>query len=102
MPLLTIKLHYCKPYYEHLFMETGTFKQNFQSRMFLISKIKTRSPSKAAIEDFIFGHLFQLKIQMIIDYQSKQCPITTSNDAALEVVLYCKHHFSQLFKEREL
>ncbi|XLT00662.1 hypothetical protein HN51_050013 [Arachis hypogaea] len=48
MPLLTIKLHYCKPYYEHLFKETGTFKQNFQSRMFLISKIETRSPSKAA------------------------------------------------------
>ncbi|KAG6760143.1 hypothetical protein POTOM_036644 [Populus tomentosa] len=28
------------------------------------------------------------------------CAITPSNYAALEGVLYCKHHFSQLFKEK--
>ncbi|MBA0601981.1 hypothetical protein Gorai_002181 [Gossypium raimondii] len=28
------------------------------------------------------------------------CPITPSNYAALEGILYCKHHFSQLFKEK--
>ena len=28
------------------------------------------------------------------------CPITPPNYAALEGVLYCKHHFSQLFKEK--
>ncbi|KAL4299265.1 hypothetical protein AHAS_Ahas17G0083600 [Arachis hypogaea] len=95
MPLLTIKLHYCKPYYEHLFKETGTFKQNFQSRMFLISKIETRSPSKAA------GMLSGTQ-EKCATCAKIACPITTSNDAALEVVLYCKHHFSQLFKEREL
>jgi cysteine/glycine-rich protein len=28
------------------------------------------------------------------------CAITPSNYAALEGILYCKHHFSQLFKEK--
>ncbi|KAE7996673.1 hypothetical protein FH972_001374 [Carpinus fangiana] len=28
------------------------------------------------------------------------CPITPSNYAALEGILYCKHHFAQLFKEK--
>ena len=28
------------------------------------------------------------------------CPISPSNYAALEGILYCKHHFSQLFKEK--
>lgn len=28
------------------------------------------------------------------------CAITPSNYAALEGVLYCKHHFKQLFKEK--
>jgi cysteine and glycine-rich protein len=28
------------------------------------------------------------------------CAISPSNYAALEGILYCKHHFSQLFKEK--
>ena len=28
------------------------------------------------------------------------CPISPSNYAALEGILYCKHHFAQLFKEK--
>lgn len=28
------------------------------------------------------------------------CPLTTSSYAALDGILYCKHHFAQLFKEK--
>lgn len=42
---------YCKPHYEQLFKETGTFSKNFQSPAKLADKTTpelTRSPSKAA------------------------------------------------------
>ncbi|KAK7287180.1 hypothetical protein RIF29_00282 [Crotalaria pallida] len=42
---------YCKPHYEQLFKESGSFSKNFQSPAKLADKMTpelTRSPSKAA------------------------------------------------------
>ncbi|KAF9676896.1 hypothetical protein SADUNF_Sadunf08G0051100 [Salix dunnii] len=54
--------------------------------------------------------LFSQKLQVTVESQAYHkscfkcshggCAITPSSYAALEGVLYCKHHFSQLFKEK--
>ncbi|KAG5053018.1 hypothetical protein JHK87_005216 [Glycine soja] len=75
---------YCKPHNEQLFKETGSFKKNFQS------------PSKQA--DKTTPELAYHKSCFKCSHGG--CPITPPNYAALEGVLYCKHHFSQLFKEK--
>ncbi|KAL5125427.1 LIM domain-containing protein WLIM2b [Glycine soja] len=113
---------YCKPHNEQLFKETGSFKKNFQSPSKQADKTTpelTRSPSKAA--SMFSGtkksvlHVAKLLIRWrslshILSGQAYHkscfkcshggCPITPPNYAALEGVLYCKHHFSQLFKEK--
>nr|KYP48718.1 Pollen-specific protein SF3 [Cajanus cajan] len=136
---------YCKPHYEQLFKETGSFKKNFVSPAKQTDKTSpelTKTPTKAAsmfsgtqekcatcgktaypLEKFYgnnllsFGQKTSLKTRIsfaiffvTVEGQAYHkscfkcshggCPITPSNYAALEGVLYCKHHFSQLFKEK--
>ncbi|KAH9612553.1 hypothetical protein KSS87_010599 [Heliosperma pusillum] len=107
---------YCKPHFEQLFKESGNFNKNFQSRTSL-SKTHTRSPSKAArmfsgtqekcstcsktvypIEKVTVENLFYHKTCFKCTHGG--CSLTPSNYAALDGVLYCKHHFSQLFREK--
>ncbi|KAK9124389.1 hypothetical protein Sjap_013991 [Stephania japonica] len=117
---------YCKPHFEQLFKETGNFSKNFQSP---ISKSAeklsaekltpelTRSPSKAASmfsgtqeKCATCGKTAYPLEKVTVESQAYHkscfkcshggCPITPSNYAALEGILYCKHHFSQLFKEK--
>ncbi|CAN6568910.1 unnamed protein product [Malus baccata var. baccata] len=111
---------YCKPHLEQLFKETGNFNKNFQSPAKSAEKLTpelTRSPSKAAsmfsgTQDkcATCGKTAYPLEKVTVESQAYHkscfkcshggCPITPSNYAALEGILYCKHHFSQLFKEK--
>lgn len=111
---------YCKPHFEQLFKETGSFSKSFQSPAKSAEKLTpelTRSPSKAA--SMFSGTLEKCATcgktaypleKVTVESQAYHkscfkcshggCPISPSNYAALEGILYCKHHFSQLFKEK--
>ncbi|XP_019418074.1 PREDICTED: LIM domain-containing protein WLIM2b-like isoform X2 [Lupinus angustifolius] len=102
---------YCKPHYEQLFKETAAKLAD------KATPVLTRSPSKAA--SMFSGTqekcatcaktAYPLE-KVTVEGQAYHkscfkcshggCPITPSNYAALEGILYCKHHFSQLFKEK--
>ncbi|CAL9770421.1 unnamed protein product [Musa acuminata subsp. burmannicoides] len=110
---------YCKPHFEQLFKESGNFSKNFQSPAKSAEKAPelTRSTSKAA--SMFSGTqekcatctktAYPLE-KVTVEGQAYHkscfkcshggCSITPSNYAALEGILYCKHHFSQLFKEK--
>ncbi|XP_047337666.1 LIM domain-containing protein WLIM2b-like [Impatiens glandulifera] len=111
---------YCKPHFEQLFKETGNFNKNFQSPAKSAEKLsleQTRSPNKAA--SMFSGTqdkcatcaktaypLEKVTVESLTYHKScfkcshGGCAITPSSYAALEGILYCKHHFSQLFKEK--
>ncbi|KAJ9539912.1 hypothetical protein OSB04_026418 [Centaurea solstitialis] len=119
---------YCKPHFEQLFKESGNFNKNFQSRsLFLIpisakaadksSPMLTKSPSKAAgmfsgtqEKCATCGKTAYPLEKVTVENQAYHkscfkcshggCSLSPSNYAALEGILYCKHHFSQLFKEK--
>lgn len=115
---------YCKPHFDQLFKESGNFNKNFQSpaksAVKLAEKLtpeQTRSPSRAASlfsgtqeKCATCGKTAYPLEKVTVESQSYHkscfkcsyggCPITPSNYAALEGILYCKHHFSQLFKEK--
>lgn len=111
---------YCKPHFEQLFREAGNFNKNFQSPAKASDKLNpelTRSPSKAAgmfsgtqekcaICSKTAYPLEKVTVEGMAYHKScfkcshGGCPISPSNYAALEGILYCKHHFSQLFKEK--
>lgn len=118
---------YCKPHFEQLFREAGNFNKNFQTPAKSSEQLAktsekltpelTRSPSKAAgmfsgtqekcaicsktaypLEKVTVEGLSYHKFCFKCSHGG--CPISPSNYAALEGILYCKHHFSQLFKEK--
>ncbi|KAH1055445.1 hypothetical protein J1N35_033510 [Gossypium stocksii] len=111
---------YCKPHFEQLFEETGNFNKNFQSPAKAAEKLTpelTRSPSKAAsmfsgtVEKCATCGKTAYPLEKVtVEGQSYHkscfkcshggCSLSPSNYAALEGILYCKHHFSQLFKEK--
>ncbi|KAA0041533.1 GATA type zinc finger transcription factor family protein isoform 3 [Cucumis melo var. makuwa] len=117
---------YCKPHFEQLFKETGNFNKNFQSHklcfvlpliLVTTNMFQTRSPSKAAgmfsgTQDkcATCGKTVYPLEKVTVESQSYHkscfkcshggCALSPSNYAALEGILYCKHHFSQLFKEK--
>jgi cysteine/glycine-rich protein len=112
---------YCKPHFEQLFKETGSYNKSFQSPAKPASEKLTpeltRSPSKAArmfsgtqekcatcsktaypLEKVtVEGQAYH---KSCFKCSHGGCAISPSNYAALEGILYCKHHFSQLFKEK--
>ncbi|ESR44810.1 hypothetical protein CICLE_v10003747mg [Citrus x clementina] len=99
---------YCKPHFEQLLKESSNFNKNFQLPAKSAEKLTPelrRSPSKVA------------SIKTVCPWENvaaenqashKTCfkcshggySISPSNYAALEGILYCKHNFSQLFKEK--
>ncbi|KAH9624349.1 hypothetical protein KSS87_020680 [Heliosperma pusillum] len=114
---------YCKPHFEQLFKETGNFNKNFHSptkpaenspgskpeltrsssktaRMFSGTQEKCLTCSKTVypIEKVTVENQFYHKSCFKCVHGG--CSITPSNYAALNGVLYCKHHFSQLFREK--
>ncbi|KAG2325671.1 hypothetical protein Bca4012_040169 [Brassica carinata] len=111
---------YCKPHYEQLFKESGSFNKNFQSPAKPAEKSSpelTRTPSRVAgmfsgtQEKCATCSKTVYPIEKVtVESQTYHkscfkcshggCPISPSNYAALEGILYCKHHFAQLFKEK--
>lgn len=112
---------YCKPHFDQLFKETSSFNKNFQSPAAkAVGKLTPelmRSPSKAASmfsgtqeKCATCGKTAYPLEKVTVEGQAYHkscfrcshggCTISPSNYAALEGILYCKHHFSQLFKEK--
>ncbi|KAH0865110.1 hypothetical protein HID58_082321 [Brassica napus] len=112
---------YCKPHYEQLFKESGSFTKNFQSPVKPAAEKSspelTRTPSRVAgmfsgtQEKCATCSKTVYPIEKVtVESQTYHkscfkcshggCPISPSNYAALEGILYCKHHFAQLFKEK--
>lgn len=111
---------YCKTHFEQLFKESGNYNKNFQSAAKLADKTTpelTRSPSKAAglfsgtqEKCATCGKTAYPLEKVTVENEAYHktcfkcshggCHITPSTYAALEGILYCKHHFSQLFKEK--
>ncbi|KAI3988808.1 hypothetical protein MKX01_016379 [Papaver californicum] len=111
---------YCKPHFEQLFKESGNFSRNVVSSVKSAEKLTrnlSRSPSKAA--SMFSGTqdkcatcgktaypLEKVTVESLSYHKScfkcnhGGCALTPSTYAALDGILYCKHHFSQLFKEK--
>ncbi|XP_047981520.1 LIM domain-containing protein PLIM2c-like isoform X1 [Salvia hispanica] len=109
---------YCKTHFEQLFKESGNFSKNFQTAgKGDRENSLTRAPSKmsamfsgtqdkcAACTKTVYP-LDKMTMEEQIYHKScfkcahGGCPLTHSNYAALDGVLYCKHHFQQLFMEK--
>ncbi|KAJ3682217.1 hypothetical protein LUZ60_014790 [Juncus effusus] len=108
---------YCKPHFEQLFKETGTFTKKFPSGAKERPNELTKTPSKKSL---LFSGtqdkcatckktVYPLE-KLSVEGESYHktcfkcshggCLLTTSSYAALNGILYCKIHFSQLFKEK--
>ncbi|XP_058225248.1 LIM domain-containing protein PLIM2b-like isoform X2 [Rhododendron vialii] len=79
---------YCKTHFEQLFKESGNFTKNFQP-----AAKHERENSLVTME----GESFH---KSCFKCAHGGCPLTHSSYAALNGVLYCKHHFAQLFMEK--
>ncbi|BBG97523.1 GATA type zinc finger transcription factor family protein [Prunus dulcis] len=107
---------YCKPHFEQLFKESGNFSKNFQPKS-AEKQNEQLGPQQALLhvlwnprqvcnllKDSLStgeGDIGGRKLpQVMLQVCSWGCPLTHSSYAALDGVLYCKHHFSQLFLEK--
>ncbi|XP_062090294.1 LIM domain-containing protein PLIM2b [Humulus lupulus] len=109
---------YCKPHFEQLFKESGNFSKNFQtakssdrqhdlsrapsklSSMFCGTQDKCATCSKTVYpleKVSLEGECYH---KTCFRCAHGGCPLTHSSYAALDGVLYCKHHFQQLFMEK--
>ncbi|XP_074279888.1 LIM domain-containing protein PLIM2c-like isoform X1 [Silene latifolia] len=105
---------YCKTHFEQLFKESGDFRKNFHS-----DKQSEYSKAPNKLSSLFCGTqekcpachktVYPLeKITMEGESYHKSCfkcavggcALTHSSYAALNGVLYCKHHFQQLFMEK--
>ncbi|KAK8603706.1 hypothetical protein V6N13_096179 [Hibiscus sabdariffa] len=108
---------YCKPHFEQLFKEFGCNTKNFQSRKSERQKRLTRSPSRLA--SFFSGTQDKCGVCNKTAYPLEKvtvegehfhkscfrcspggCSLTPSSYVARDGILYCKHHFAQLFMEK--
>ncbi|KAL0373650.1 UNVERIFIED_CONTAM: LIM domain-containing protein PLIM2a [Sesamum radiatum] len=109
---------YCKPHFEQLFKESGNFSKNFQTGAKSERENSlTRAPSK--LSALFSGTQDKCPACNKIVYPLEKvtmegesfhrscfkcahggCPLTHSSYAALDGILYCKHHFQQLFMEK--
>jgi len=108
---------YCKTHFEQLFKETGTFSKKFQGGASSNKNDQAKAPSKlssafsgtqdkcAACQKTVYP-LEKMTLEGESYHKScfkcshGGCILTTSSYAALNGILYCKIHFSQLFKEK--
>ncbi|CAI9279174.1 unnamed protein product [Lactuca saligna] len=104
---------YCRHHFEQLFKESGNFSKNFHA-----TKEKEKAPPSKVSSIFTGTQdkcrqcnktVYPLeKITMEGEPYHKSCfkcahggcPLTHSSYAALDGILYCKHHFAQLFMEK--
>ncbi|KAL1322232.1 LIM domain-containing protein PLIM2c-like [Arachis ipaensis] len=109
---------YCKTHFEQLFKESGNFSKNFQTaKPSEKSNDGNKAPSR--LSSMFSGTLDKCSVcgktvypleKMSLEGECYHktcfrcahagCPLTHSNYAALDGVLYCKHHFQQLFMEK--
>ncbi|KAL8495312.1 hypothetical protein ACS0TY_019460 [Phlomoides rotata] len=105
---------YCKTHFEQLFKESGNFSKNFAkherdnlsrapskvSEMFSGTQDKCHACNKTVypLEKVVMeGEPFH---KSCFKCAHGGCPLTHASYAALDGVLYCKHHFQQLFMEK--
>lgn len=109
---------YCKPHFEQLFKETGSFSKNFRTAGKSENQNELiRAPSK--LSSLFSGTIDKCATcnktaypleKVTVEGESYHkscfkcshggCSLTPSSYAALAGILYCKHHFAQLFKEK--
>ncbi|XP_057510255.1 LIM domain-containing protein WLIM2b-like [Actinidia eriantha] len=106
---------YCKPHFEQLFKETGSYTKKLQSSG--KPNEMTRTPSKLSaffsgtqekcavchktvypLEKVTVEEKFYHKLCFRCAHGG--CKLTPSSYAALDGYVYCKPHFAQLFKEK--
>ncbi|KAL2335942.1 hypothetical protein Fmac_010388 [Flemingia macrophylla] len=107
---------YCKTHFEQLFKESGNFNKNFAKSSERQTDLN-RAPSK--LSSMFSGTLDKCSVCSKTVYPLEKmtlegecfhktcfrcehagCPLTHSNYAALDGVLYCRVHFAQLFMEK--
>ncbi|KAF8017152.1 hypothetical protein BT93_H2370 [Corymbia citriodora subsp. variegata] len=78
---------YCKTHFEQLFKESGDFRKNFHSA------------KSDKLHDLVTmeGECYH---KTCFRCAHGGCPLTHSSYAALDGVLYCRHHFARLFMEK--
>ncbi|KAH6755038.1 GATA type zinc finger transcription factor family protein [Perilla frutescens var. hirtella] len=102
---------YCKPHFEQLFRETGSFTtKKFQSSSSQtpsrVSTMFSGTRDKCAVCKKTVYPLDKVTVEGEFFHKScfrcahGGCNLTTSSYAALDGILYCKPHFAQLFKEK--
>ncbi|KAI4355032.1 hypothetical protein L6164_003850 [Bauhinia variegata] len=109
---------YCKTHFEQLFKESGNFSKNFQNaRSSEKQQEMNRTPSR--LSSLFSGTQDKCSVCSKTVYPLEKvtmegecfhrscfrcahagCPLTHSNYAALDGVLYCRVHFAQLFMEK--
>ncbi|XP_020084215.1 LIM domain-containing protein WLIM2b-like [Ananas comosus] len=110
---------YCKPHFEQLFKETGSFSKKFPAGGKSADKQNELSRTPSKLSSMFSGTqdkcatckktVYPLE-KLTVEGESYHktcfkcshggCQLTTSSYAALDGILYCKHHFAQLFKEK--
>ncbi|RWR91906.1 LIM domain-containing protein WLIM2b-like protein [Cinnamomum micranthum f. kanehirae] len=110
---------YCKHHFEQLFKETGNFTKNFQTSGKSSEKTNELSRTPSKVSSMFCGtqdkcatcHKTAYPLEKVtVEGESYHktcfrcshggCALTPSSYAALNGILYCKHHFAQLFKEK--
>ncbi|KAK4478896.1 hypothetical protein RD792_014402 [Penstemon davidsonii] len=110
---------YCKAHFEQVLKETATAAGSGKAGELNNKSSPSPSPSPSRVSSFFSGTqekcqvckktVYPLeKVTMEGEFYHKSCFrcahggcfLTTSNNAALDGILYCKPHFSQLFKEK--
>nr|GLL34412.1 LIM domain-containing protein PLIM2b-like [Ipomoea trifida] len=94
---------YCKTHFEQLFKESGNFSKNFQTSKPERENSMTRGPTK--VSAMFSGTQDKCAACTKTVYPLEKCahggcPLTHATYAALDGVLYCRHHFAQLFMEK--
>ncbi|KAH1044904.1 hypothetical protein AAZX31_09G240200 [Glycine max] len=109
---------YCKPHFEQLFKESGNFSKNFQTAKSSDKQNEThKTPNR--LSSMFSGTLDKCSVCSKTVYPLEKmtlegecyhkncfrcahagCHLTHSSYAALDGVLYCRHHFQQLFMEK--
>ncbi|KAJ3680363.1 hypothetical protein LUZ60_016641 [Juncus effusus] len=110
---------YCKPHFEQLFKETGSFNKKFPAGSKSGEKLNELSRAPSKLSSMFCGTqdkcstckktVYPLE-KLTVEGESYHktcfrcahggCILTTSSYAALDGILYCKIHFAQLFKEK--
>ncbi|KAF7826042.1 LIM domain-containing protein PLIM2c-like [Senna tora] len=110
---------YCKPHFEQLFKESGNFSKNFHTAKSSEKSNDMSKNSNSRLSSLFSGTQDKCAVCSKTVYPLEKvslegecyhktcfrcahagCPLTHSSYAALDGVLYCRHHFAQLFMEK--